>query len=85
MPSLISTSVVKPWLVLGTRFGVFSSQPSECVWTSMKPGATTSPRASIVRRAADGLAGQWRRSADDRGSPAIRHVGRLAQARRCRR
>ena len=45
------TSVVTPWRILLWASPSSSKGRSECECMSMKPGATTRPRASIVRRA----------------------------------
>src|SRR5262249_46051498 len=50
-PQLPTTSVVTPWRIFPSARGLRGSVKSECVWMSMKPGATTWPRASMTRRA----------------------------------
>src|SRR5258706_10037128 len=56
MPQLPATTVVPAWLTLGVIAGSTSSRLSSWVCGSMKPGATTLPRASISL-AADAPAG----------------------------
>jgi hypothetical protein len=47
-------SVVTPWLTFPTtRESPNSSRPPEWPWMSMKPGETTCPDASMIRRADD--------------------------------
>ena len=48
MPQLPTTTVVTPWLTFIAMSGVFRRARSSWVWTSMKPGATTLPAASIT-------------------------------------
>src|SRR5580704_12135817 len=45
-------SVVTPWRTLLSAFGLIGSVKSECVLMSIKPGATASPSASMIFRAA---------------------------------
>ena len=40
-PQLPTTSVVTPWRIFPSARGFKGSVKSECVWMSMKPGATT--------------------------------------------
>ena len=47
-PQLPSTSVVTPWRILHSAFGLSGRVKSEWVWMSMKPGATIMPSASIT-------------------------------------
>ncbi len=49
-----TSTVVTPWLSFGVIAGSASSRRSSCVWTSMKPGASTSPRASTTSSALPG-------------------------------
>src|SRR5262249_46605863 len=42
-------SVVTPWRTLLSAFGLIGRVKSECVFMSMKPGATARPSASITR------------------------------------
>src|SRR5581483_9684576 len=51
-PSAPSNSVVTPWRTFEGSPGLASSGRSEWAWTSMKPGARTSPLASTTRSAA---------------------------------
>src|SRR5204863_178249 len=48
MPQLPVMTVVTPWLALAAISEARSAR-SSCVWTSIKPGAMTSPDASISR------------------------------------
>ena len=50
-PHMPTTSVVTPCRTLDSADGQVSSTRSECEWMSMKPGATISPAASMVRAA----------------------------------
>ena len=57
-PQLPTTSVVTP-CAMELRMGRFrSSEKSEWVWMSMKPGATARPETSIVRPAGFGPSGR---------------------------
>src|SRR5438046_1284359 len=48
-PQLPTTSSVTPWRIFDSARGLMGSVKSEWVWMSMKPGATTCPRASTTR------------------------------------
>ncbi len=51
IPQFPTMTVVIPWLTFGTISGDESTSRSSCVWTSMKPGATTKPSTGISCRA----------------------------------
>ena len=50
-PQLPNTTVVTPCQQVGVSSGSQVIWPSKCVWMSTKPGVTSRPSASIVRRA----------------------------------
>lgn len=52
MPQLPTTTVVTPCDSFGIISGWRTTLVSSCVWTSMKPGASTSPAASMTSAAA---------------------------------
>ena len=52
MPQLPPITVVTPWLTLGAMAPSDSMARSSWVWASMKPGASTRPRASTSARRA---------------------------------